>query len=119
MDGNLKVAEICLEYLKNDNIASRAVVVYTGEGGAADYTRGFVAYLVDDEGNVSEAIENGGTASFDYAENTLDYVAGTSEAVHTVYLSSYGITKKEPEEAVKKLFPNRIWSAIWKVILIR
>ena len=52
MDGNLKVAEICLEYLKNDNIASRAVVVYTGEGGAADYTRGFVAYLVDDEGNV-------------------------------------------------------------------
>lgn len=65
MDGNLKVAEICLEYLKNDNIASRAVVVYTGEGGAADYTRGFVAYLVDDEGNVSEAIENGGTASFD------------------------------------------------------
>ena len=106
MDGNLKVAEICLEYLKNDNIASRAVVVYTGEGGAADYTRGFVAYLVDDEGNVSEAIENGGTASFDYEENTLDYVAGTSEAVHTVYLSSYGITKKEPEEAVKETVPE-------------
>lgn len=106
MDGNLKVAEICLEYLKNDNIASRAVVVYTGEGGAADYTRGFVAYLVDDEGNVSEAIENGGTTSFDYAENTLDYVAGTSEAVHTVYLSSYGITKKEPEEAVKETVPE-------------
>ena len=78
------------------------------EGGAADYTRGFVAYLVDDEGNVSEAIENGGTASFDYAENTLDYVAGTSEAVHTVYLSSYGITKKEPEEAVKETVPGTV-----------
>ena len=60
MDGNLKVAEICLEYLKNDNIASRAVVVYTGEGGAADYTRGFVAYLVDDEGNVYLAGVNAG-----------------------------------------------------------
>lgn len=106
MDGDLKVAEICLEYLKNDNIASRAVVVYTGEGGAADYTRGFVAYLVNSEGSVSESIENGGTASFDYTENTLDYVAGTSEAVHTVYLSSYGITKKEPEGLVKEAIPE-------------
>ena len=30
MDDKVKVAEICLEYLRNDNIASRAVVVYTG-----------------------------------------------------------------------------------------
>ena len=105
---------------KNDNIASRAVVVYTGEGGAADYTRGFVAYLVDDEGNVSEAIENGGTASFDYAENTLDYVAGTSEAVHTVYLFFlWHYEEGTGRGCKKKLFPNRIWSAIWKVILIR
>lgn len=33
-------------------------------------------------------------------------MAGTSEAVHTVYLSSYGITKKEPEEAVKETVPE-------------
>ena len=52
-----------LEYLKNDHIASRAVVIYTGQGGAADYTRGLVAYLVDDNGNMSAIDNNGGTVA--------------------------------------------------------
>lgn len=100
VDGNVKVAEICLEYLKNDNIASKAVVVYTGEGGAADYTRGLVAYLVDADGNVTGDGKCGGTASFDYNENTLNYVAGSSNAVQTVYLSAYGITEAPQTDAV-------------------
>lgn len=101
MDDKLKVAEICLEYLKNDHIASKAVVVYTGQGGAADYTRGLVAYLVDDDGNVSDIDKNGGTVAFNYNENTLDYVAGNSNAVQTVYLSAFGITTEEQENAVE------------------
>ncbi|WP_286335039.1 FISUMP domain-containing protein [Bacteroides caecimuris] len=90
-----------LEYLKNDHIASRAVVIYTGQGGAADYTRGLVAYLVDDNGNMSAIDNNGGTVAFNYDENTLDYAAGNSNAVQTVYLSAFGITTEEQENAVE------------------
>lgn len=95
MEGEQKIAEICLEYLKNDLITSRAVVVYVGQGGSADYENGYVAYLVDNDGNISANAENGGTVIFDYVNNTFDYVAGTSNAVGTVYISKYGISKEE------------------------
>lgn len=101
MDGKVKIAEICLEYLKNDDINSRAVVVYTGQGGAADYTRGYVAYLVDEAGNVSESNENGGTASFNYNENTLSYDSGDSPAIRTVYLTKFGVFKEEQEGSME------------------
>ncbi|MGV8138494.1 MAG: BACON domain-containing protein [Mangrovibacterium sp.] len=100
MDGEQKIAEICLEYLRNDQISSRAVVVYVGAGGAADYTNGFVAYLVGNDGAVSTAGTNGGVVMFNYDTNTFDYYEGTSGPVTTVYLSAYGVTKEEQEDAV-------------------
>jgi len=100
MDDDQKVAEICLEYLRNDMIDSRAVVVYAGVGSTADYENGFVAYLVGDDGSISANPENGRKVIFDYENNTPDYIAGTSEAVSTVYLSTYGITGEEQENAV-------------------
>lgn len=100
MDGDQKIAEICLEYLNNDIISSRAVVAYVGKGGAASYNDGFVAYLVDASGNISTQNENGGKAIFDTDGNTLDYIPGSSEPVNTIYLSAYGITKEEQDDAV-------------------
>lgn len=99
MDGKTKVAEICMEYLNGDNISSRAVVVYAGQGDGGDYTRGMVAYLVDAEGNQSATAENGGIVAFNYADNTLLYEPGTSEAVRTVYLSGFGISTEEQADA--------------------
>lgn len=100
MDGEQKIAEICLEYLKNEVINSRAVVVYPGLGSIGDYKNGFIAYLVNDDGSISAKPENGGNVIFDYVNNTLDYLTGTSNAVSTVYLSTYGITKEEQQDAV-------------------
>ena len=100
MDGEQKIAEICLEYLYNEMINSRAVVVYAGEGGAADYENGYVAYLVKGDGSISANPENGGKVMFDYVNNTFDYLAGTSEPVTAIYLSAYGITKEEQQDAV-------------------
>lgn len=100
-DGEQKIAEICLEYLNSEMIASRAVVVYVGQGGAADYKNGFVAYLVDADGNISDNPENGGLVAFDYESNTLDYLAGTRAAATEVYLSTYGITVEEQPDAVE------------------
>lgn len=100
MDGEQKIAEICLEYLRSEMIDSRAVVVYPGLGSTADYKNGFVAYLVNDDGSISTNPENGGKVIFDYENNTLDYLAGISGAVSTVYLSTYGITKEEQQDAV-------------------
>lgn len=57
--------------------------------------------MVDDDGNVSDIDKNGGTVAFNYNENTLDYVAGNSNAVQTVYLSAFGITTEEQENAVE------------------
>lgn len=100
MDGEQKIAEICLEYLVSGNIASRAVVVYAGVGSAADYENGYVAYLLDSNGNISSAAENGGKAIFNYEENSLQYIEGESMAASVVYLSSYGITSEEQSDAV-------------------
>jgi len=99
MDGDQKIAEICLEYLRSDLIVTRAVVVYVGQGGAADYKNGYVAYLVNNDGSISTKAENGGKIIFDYENNTFDYLAGGSEAANTIYLSSYGITKEEQQNA--------------------
>lgn len=101
MDGEQKIAEICLEYLNSEMISSRAVVVYVGQGGAADYKNGYVAFLVNKDGEISNNPENGGKVIFDYENNTLDYLAGTTESATTVYLSTYGITKEEQENAVE------------------
>lgn len=101
MDGDQKIAEICLEYLNNSSITSRAVVVYVGEGGAADYKNGFVAYLVDNNNNISTGSVNGGRVIFDYVNNTFDYVAGTSNAVGTVYINGYGVSKDELADVVE------------------
>lgn len=101
MDGEQKIAEICLEYLNSEMISSRAVVVYVGQGGAADYKNGFVAFLVDNDGNISNNPENGGVVSFNYEDNTLDYLAGTKAAAAEVYLSTYGITVEEQADAVE------------------
>ncbi len=101
MDGDQKIAEICLEYLNNGSITSRAVVVYVGEGGAADYKNGFVAYLVDNNNNISTGAVNGGRVIFDYVNNTFDYIAGTSNAVGTVYINGYGVSKEELPDVVE------------------
>jgi hypothetical protein len=97
MDGNTELAEICLEYLNSGNVQQRAVVVYLG----GDYTNGLVAYLVDASGNPA-GTTNGGTATFNKADNTLAYTPGTSAAITAVYISESGISKDVQAGAADK-----------------
>lgn len=97
MDGEQKIVEICLEYLNNDQISTRAIVAYVGAGGAADYTDGMVIALVDKEGNMSSKADAGGRVIFNSEDNTLEYVPGTYQAASVIYVSGYGITFEEQE----------------------
>lgn len=108
-DGDLKVAEICLEYLKTDLYATRAIVVYPVgvlDYGAADYTKGFVAQHLDYDSNFNMSVGNvanaGGLLSFDYDAWTATYTVGTSTPVSTVYLNKFGVTG-EPIEGATEL----------------
>jgi hypothetical protein len=107
-DGSQKIAEICLEFLHADPYSTRAIVVYpVGEldGGAADYTNGYVAKIIDtaddhfkmsiNTGNIS-----GGSLKFDYSTYKATYQSGKKAAVNTVYLNKFGVTDQEIAGAV-------------------
>jgi hypothetical protein len=102
-DGNQKVAEICLEFLHASPYSTRAIVVYpVGEldGGAADYTNGYVAKIVDtadDHFTMSISSENvaGGTLKFDYSTYKATYSPAKKAAINTVYLNKFGVTDQE------------------------
>lgn len=91
------VAEVCKEYLKSDAIAAKAIVVYpVQENEETDLTKGTVLQLVD----VAEAV-HGGTVSWNTADNTLNYVAGTSEPIEKFYIDGNShIVFEKPSEAL-------------------
>lgn len=78
------MAEICREYLNNDDISSRAVVAYPVENGVTDLTQGIVLELKDVEGNVC-----GGSVSWtdDYE---FTYTASTSATITRLYIDGDG-----------------------------
>lgn len=72
---NIKVAEICREYIRATGIDKQMVVIYpVSENGKADLTKGI-------------AIENGGTIVWDLTNNKCTYTAGTESALSRIYLA--------------------------------
>jgi hypothetical protein len=106
MDGNLKVAEICLEYLNCTQLSTRAIVVYgvaKRDGNSADYKNGFIAQFIDNNGKVKESSENGSVISFNYETNECSFISikRNYPTINTVYLASTGTSVKEVEGATE------------------
>lgn len=73
---NVKVAEVCREYIKTDNTDKQMVVIYPmTEEGKTDLTKGF-------------AIEDGGSIVWNTENNTCTYTPGTASALSKIYLAS-------------------------------
>lgn len=81
MNGNIKVAEICREYLKNEDIDNQAIVIYPVREGVTDLTKGYVAQILDGHaGNPLSGSVHGGSVSWDNSSNTLTYQDGSLKA---------------------------------------
>lgn len=73
---NIKVAEICREYIKTDNIDKQMVIIYPlTEDGKTDLTKGFV-------------IENGGSIVWKIEDNTCTYTPGEESSLSKIYLTN-------------------------------
>lgn len=77
-----QVAEICKEYLLNDDIASQAIVIYPMASGKADLTNGLVCQLIGESED-----KHGGKVSWDKSTNTLTYQAGSAQPINRIYIA--------------------------------
>lgn len=95
--GGKPIAEVCKEYLKSDQITSKAIVVYpVKENEQSDLSHGTVLQLQDEK----EAI-NGGIISWDINKNTFNYTEGSSQIINKVYLNAEGaILLEKPENPI-------------------
>lgn len=90
---NKPVAEICLEYLKSDDLNSRAIVTYPLDAeGKSEMDQGTLLRLLDSDEAVC-----GGTLRWDEADNTFSYTAGTSPGAGVVYFDADGGCHLSPE----------------------
>ncbi|MFR9523504.1 MAG: BACON domain-containing protein [Rikenellaceae bacterium] len=97
-DSDVKVAEICLEYLGVDD-GRRAVVVYPAAGAAADYDKGVLAYYIDEtDFSADDSYTTcGGILAIDYTMNTYTYFDGEMGPLTEFYITETGISATEPE----------------------
>lgn len=73
---NIKVAEICREYIRAEGVDKQMVVIYpVMEDGKADLTKGIT-------------VDNGGTIVWDLANNTCNYTAGNKSTLSKIYLEN-------------------------------
>lgn len=80
------IAEICKEYLKSDDINSRAIITYpVGADEKSDLSQGTVLKLLDDETNI-----NGGTISWDTENNSFAYASEDSKPIDIFYFNEAG-----------------------------
>ena len=91
------VAEICKEYLRSEELTSRAIVAYpVQENEDTDLSNGIVLHLLDKE----EAI-NGGKISWDLNTNSFSYQPGSSAPISQFYINAQKeIVLEEPENAI-------------------
>lgn len=91
------MAEVCKEYLKSDDIASRATVVYpVKEDDESDLSRGIVLHLHDDNRAIA-----GGTISWNTGDNTFTHNEGTAQSIGKFYLNAEGeILLEEPDSPI-------------------
>lgn len=80
------IAEICQEYLKNEQLDAQALVAYPiSEGETADLSRGTVLQL---SGNGAHTC--GGSLAWSKADNSFTYTPGSLPAIQQVYFDAAG-----------------------------
>lgn len=92
---SMPVAEICKEYLysANDNIASRAIVVYPVQNEKTDLQKGQILQLLDEKRMI-----HGGNVSWNVEKNSLSYTPGNSAPIAVFYIDENGkIAMEKPE----------------------
>lgn len=89
------IAEICKEYLKNEQLDAQALVAYPiSEGETADLSRGTVLQLSDDAGNTC-----GGSLAWNKGDNSFIYTPGNLPAIGQVYFDATGnVLTEKPEQ---------------------
>ncbi|WP_291529074.1 fimbrillin family protein [Bacteroides sp. UBA939] len=94
--GGRPIAEICKEYLKSENINSRAITIYPVDNEQSDLSKGTVLKLLDDERDI-----NGGIISWNTTDNTFTYTSGSSKPVEVFYLNEAGeVLTEKPESSI-------------------
>lgn len=89
------IAEICKEYLKNDQLDAQALVAYPmGKGETADLDRGTVLQLSGNAGNSC-----GGSLAWNKDDNSFTYTPGSLPAIGQVYFDAAGnVLTEQPEQ---------------------
>ena len=90
-----QVAEICLEYIRTDDVDRQMTVIYPMSNGKADLTKG-----ID--------VATGGTVVWNTTANTCTYTAGTSGPVSKFYVGDDGglLTSVEGETEAAVVSPE-------------
>lgn len=93
--GGKVIAEICKEYLRNEQLDAQALVAYpVGADQTADLSRGTVLRL---EG--SEDTGCGGSLAWDKASNSFTYTSGELPSIQQVYFDAAGnVLTEKPQQ---------------------
>lgn len=87
---NIIIGEICKEYLRNEDINSQAIVLYTEK----EKNKGIILQLL---GNIENV--HGGNITWDTANNSFTYQAGSTAPIKQIYVSNEGnITFEEGDK---------------------
>ena len=91
------MAEVCKEYLKSDQITSRAIVAYpVKEDETSNLSKGVVLKLLDDERAIS-----GGSINWNTDDSSFAYTEGNLQSVDKFYLNEKGeILLEEAEDPI-------------------
>lgn len=91
------MAEVCKEYLKSDQITSRAIVAYpVKEDETSNLSKGVVLKLLDDERAIS-----GGSINWNTDDSSFAYTEGNHQSVDKFYLNEKGeILLEEAEDPI-------------------
>lgn len=92
MDGEVRIAEICREYLLGAGVNNQAIVVYPIVEEVTDLSKGFVAQILDaDGGNPLAEQVHGGSVRWYSATNSVSFQEGSSAPVSSIYISTEGV----------------------------
>lgn len=87
---NIIIGEICKEYLRNEDINSQAIVLYTEK----EKNKGIILQLL---GNIENV--HGGNITWDTANNSFTYQAGSTAPIKQIYVNNEGnITFEEGDK---------------------
>lgn len=91
------MAEVCKEYLKSDQITSRAIIAYpVKEDETSNLSKGVVLKLLDDERAIS-----GGSINWNTDDSSFAYTEGNHQSVDKFYLNEKGeILLEEAEDPI-------------------